>query len=230
MNKGGQQAAVLEDEVFLALCSEPEVQQLFARLDSELDTTLYYHNAAHTHEVLNEVLHLTALDNLDPRDRYLLGFAAIFHDAGFLMQRLHNEPLGAEMAREAMKRAGHFSHEEMSLVSTFILDTTVLRTSQGPRQMASIPLSGYLLDADVSNLGGDQFFKKAELHRRELGADSKEFFRYTMHFLTSHRWNTTVAEKLFEPAKRRNLKELEELVSSTCQAAPKRCITVRDEL
>ena len=64
---------------------------------------------------------------IDDRDALLLAIAAAFHDAGFLKQLPKNEPIGANIAVEAMAKSGRFSLEERELVEQMILDTRFKR-------------------------------------------------------------------------------------------------------
>ena len=140
----------------LAVDTEPLVTETVDTLVSNLDPTLYYHSPAHTKDVLRQTLELAEADALDNRDVLLLAIAAAFHDAGFLKQRPKNEPIGAKMAVEAMAKSGRFSQGECDLVEQMILDTQLVM--EGPAQIANCRLSPWLLDADLANLGRDDFW------------------------------------------------------------------------
>ena len=150
----------------------PIVADALTRLGKGLPSSLCYHSASHTEDVLQEALLFGLHDKLEPRALELIGVAAAYHDLGFLERSTDNETIGARLAGEAMDRFGGFSPDEQQLIKQAILDTQVKMTPEGPRQISNSWLSNYLLDADVSNLGRADFFEKAELVRRELGLRS----------------------------------------------------------
>lgn len=134
----------------------------------------------------------------------------MFHDIGFIERGQENEGLGAQFATSAMKLEGGFSAEEIELVSTMILDTQVRFSTTGVRQIPTTELSKYLCDADVSNLGRDDFFEKAEAVRLEIGAtDALVFGQGLKKFHASHIWYSPAAKELRQAQKDANARELE---------------------
>ena len=107
--------------------AEPLVIETVEHLGSTLDPTLYYHSPDHTKDVLRQTMELAEADALNSRDVLLLAIAAAFHDAGFLEQRPKNEPIGAQMAVQAMSASGRFSQAEQDLLEQMILDKYVKR-------------------------------------------------------------------------------------------------------
>src|SRR5262249_21744403 len=160
---------------------------------------------AHTDDVLSEVVLFALEDGLGERDIHLLAVAAAYHDMGFVVVRRENEPVGARRAVRAMKQAGGYTDEEIAKVRRASLDTQIHLMTEGPRQMPTQEFSKYLLDADVSNLGRDDFFEKAELVRKESkGVDRRAFLTQLIVFVTAHRWYTKAAKKLRQTKKREN--------------------------
>ncbi len=188
----------------------------FEKLKRELPANLPYHNLEHVIDVFNEVITFGQHDNLDRRSLILLAVAAVFHDMGFIERGQENEDLGAQHAASAMQADGGFSAQEIDLVSTMILDTQVRFTTTGVRQIPTTELSKYLCDADVSNLGREDFFEKAELVRLEIGASDPQVFGQGLKkFLASHSWYSPAAQKLRQAQKDSNIKELELRFPST---------------
>ncbi|MEK9990399.1 MAG: HD domain-containing protein, partial [Halieaceae bacterium] len=146
--------------------AEPLVIETVEHLASTLDPTLYYHSPDHTKDVLRQTMELAEADALNSRDVLLLAIAAAFHDAGFLEQRPKNEPIGAQMAVQAMSASGRFSQAEQDLVEQMILDTQLVM--EGPAQISNSRLSPWLLDADLANLGRDDFWDQTRLLAKEL--------------------------------------------------------------
>lgn len=190
---------------------KPVIINALRRLAHELPDTLRYHVASHTDDVLSETILFALHDGLDDRRVELLSVGAAYHDLGFIESARENEGLGARLAVKAMEDIGGYSTEEIRAVETMILDTQLRFTEAGPKQVPSAELSRYLLDADVSNLGRDDFFEKAELVRQEVGLhDKASFFQGLVKFMGAHEWYTDAAKALRQPKKDENVRELEE--------------------
>ena len=191
----------------LAIEAEPLVTETVATLVSDLDPTLYYHCSAHTQDVLRQTLELAAEDALGDRDVLFLAIAAAFHDAGFLKQRPKNEPIGAKMAAGAMAKSGRFSHDECELVEQMILDTQLVM--EGPAQIANSRLSPWLLDADLANLGRDDFWDQTKLLAKELKIELQNMLPMTQALMERHDWQSPAGRRLFGAKKESNFVALE---------------------
>ena len=189
------------------LLALPLVADIFAELKRDLPAALTYHSAAHTMDVLRETVRFAIRDGVAERERELLALAAAFHDAGFLVQSVDNELIGADRASTAMRLAGGYSEQEIEQVRSMILDTKLDVTGEGVQHPSS-PLAGYLLDADLGNLGRDDFWEKSELYRQELGAPAENFFGTAEALLERHSYHTPAARALRNEQKLLNLKAL----------------------
>lgn len=189
------------------LLALPLVAEIFAELERDLPPNLTYHSAAHTMDVLRETVRFAIRDRVSERERELLAIAAAFHDAGFLVQPVDNEIIGADRASAAMRRAGGFSEEEIEQVRSMILDTKLDVSGEGVQRPSS-PLAGYLLDADLGNLGRDDFWEKSELYRQELQAPAENFFGTAEALLERHSYHTPAARALRNEQKLLNLEAL----------------------
>lgn len=188
------------------LLSQPIVLNAIHKLQNELPPNLYYHVPSHTEDVLNEVILFANEDKLDSRSLLLLVIGAAYHDLGFIVSEQNNEYFAAKFAIEAMRENGSFTNQEIEEVSLMISDTQVKQTSQGPRQIAQGRLSGYLLDADLSNLGREDFFEKSELVRKELNIPAnKDYLVSLLNFISAHSWNTPAAHRLRQAKKISNI-------------------------
>lgn len=196
------------------LIQKPIIQGALLRLQQSLPDGLFYHVASHTDDVLHESMLFAHHDMLNERERELIAISAAYHDLGFIDRAKENEGFGAEEAKRAMSADGSYNPEEILLVSTMILDTTVQITAHGPRQVPTTPLSPYLLDADVSNLGRNDFFDKAELVRKEVGIEDRaQFLRGLLTFVNSHIWYSPAAKTLRGEQKLANMAALEKIVA-----------------
>ena len=191
--------------------AEPLVTETVGRLVSALDPTLHYHSPDHTKDVLRQTMELAQEDDLDARDVLLLAIAAAFHDAGFLEQRPKNEPIGAQMAVQAMSQTGRFSQAEQDLVEQMILDTQLVM--EGPAQISNSRLSPWLLDADLANLGREDFWLQTELLARELNMDMSNMMPMTRALMQRHDWQSPAGNRLFAAKKASNFVALEQELS-----------------
>jgi len=196
--------------------TRPMIARVLSRLRADLPKNLFYHAVEHTEDVLAEVVLFSLQGKVSTDDLELLAIAAAFHDAGYIERYVDNEVIGARMARAAME-AERFSTERIAAVERMVLDTRLVRTGAGPRQIATSALSKYLLDADLSNFGRTDFFDKGELQRRELGIDRERFLRRTFALISSHSWQTDAARTLRQPTKEENLRKLGGLLQSSIE-------------
>jgi signal transduction histidine kinase len=203
----------------------PVISTILDFLKRNLPGHLVYHAFTHTEDVLSEVIRFAITDELPAREIELLAIAAAFHDAGFVKSPVANEPIAARMAREALEKhsASHptsgYTPDEISLIEQMILDTSLRETQTGLRQVPTCDLSRYLLDADLSNLGRDDFFDKGELQRQELGYDQEVFRRKSFELLNSHRWLTNAARLLRQPKKDENLLLLKKMITPESESS-----------
>ena len=190
---------------------------LIARLKKDLAFNIYYHSAEHTLDVIQESYLFAKEDNLSSRETELLLIAATFHDAGFLFPASGDEEIACDMVTSQMKQANNYTDEEIQLVRTAIMDTKLLFDPEMnlAHQLPNTKLSNYLLDADMSNLGRDDFFKKAELVAKEHGKNFKDqkFLEQTWRVCKSKIWYTDAAKKLRQAKHQQNIAELSKLIA-----------------
>ncbi|MDZ4787283.1 MAG: hypothetical protein SGJ02_14520 [bacterium] len=192
------------------LLSLKVISNILDVLKEKLPANLYYHNYSHTLDVIDEAFIFATADGLTEREIELLLIAAAYHDSGFINLAKENEALGSELAVKALQLVGGYTRQESDLIKTMILDTTVRSTKVGFKQVPSTELSKYLLDADVSNLGREDFFEKGELVRKELGNIPKTiFYNHSLSLMKVHQWYTSAAKKLRQSQKEKNIAKLE---------------------
>lgn len=195
------------------LVSLPIVTEILERLERELSPQYTFHSAQHSRDVLNEVILFSETESRAPREIELLAIAAAYHDAGFLEREKENEPIGAEIAAEAMERFGGYSGDEIALVKQMICDTRLIVGETGLHQAANNELSRYLLDADVSNFGRADFFDKLERVVQERGGDRTKELNATLVLMKNHDWCTEAARTLRGAKKKENIEELQKMLS-----------------
>lgn len=193
----------------------PVISSALERLRAELPPTLLCHSYAHTLDVYEEALTFGVSDGLLDRELELLAVGAAFHDTGFIVRSYANEPFAATYAKEALASSGHYQPEEIELVAQMVLDTAIQTTQTGRIQIPTTSLSRYLLDADLSNFGRQDFFEKGELQRQESQCDKATFLVDTLNLLKNQSWLTPAAERLRGAQKALNVAALEKLVNAT---------------
>ena len=184
------------------------------KLQDFLPTNLLFHNINHTIDVLNEAILFGTQNALDGRSLELLAIAAAYHDIGFITQSTANEEIGANEAKAAMQTTARYSEQEITLVHTMILDTTLIVTERGAHQVPKTELSKYLCDADLSNLGRADFFERSDLFWQEIGKpDKASYWREILKFLECHVWYTSAAEGLRQQQKESNIAVLRGMIA-----------------
>ena len=190
------------------------IATILTRLSGILPDDLHYHSVSHTHNVLSESIRFGLFDKLSDRAILLLAVAASYHDAGYVFRRVNNEELGALLSDDAMRDTNNFSEDEVALVHQMILDTQLVETPDGPKQVAHTELSKYLLDADLGNFGRDDFFDRLDAYLLESKAERLPLLKRTLALLQSHSWYTNAARVLRQAKKEENISKLLELIDA----------------
>lgn len=190
------------------------------RLNAGLEGNLYYHGVHHTFDdVLPAADRLCREEGLTPPDRELVLLAALFHDVGFLERYNGNEAIGARIAAETLPDWG-YSSPEIERVLDLILATElhevdgVMLQVPGPDALKRI-----LCDADLDNLGREDFFRVSDSLRREIEEHGRklgdlEWTSRQIVFVSQHRWFTESQRRLRQARKEENLRALQASLGS----------------
>ena len=166
------------------------------------DGQLYYHGIAHTLDLYKGVVAVTSIlaqaESVTEDERELLVAAAYFHDTGFSIKYLKNEPCGVMVARDHLPSLG-FNPDEIEAIQKLILVTDITTMPDGL-------LEKIIRDADVDNLGRDDFQEMSDKLRNELNLEeSREWYENQVAFLENHTYFTDTAQKRRGRGKARNL-------------------------
>jgi uncharacterized protein len=185
-------------------------QYIKALFKDELPVGIKYHDADHTLHPTRGVVavanRIAKAENISEHDRELLIAAAYFHDTGYIREYDKNEPIAARMAGRILKLIG-YKPKEVEKVQKMILATDLARV---PKTHAE----KILCDADLDNLGREDFFKldgKLRQGRRARGldvSDDVDWYRGTLEILRNHQYYTESQKKLREEEKQKNIKRL----------------------
>lgn len=175
------------------------------KLEKELPSSITYHNAEHTKNVVQAVKHLNQSENVAEQEAELLLTAALFHDAGFLKGYDNHEELSCELAKETLPTF-HYTPHEIEKICGLIMATKL------PQKPAD-RLEEILCDADLFYLGSDNYFEGAEGLHTELTTTGKmnadaDWIKFQIDFLKKHRYFTLTALKEQEKKKKENLQHL----------------------
>jgi len=176
-----------------------------------LASKLHYHDFNHEVDVYSSVSVLAGMENLSQEDRFVLKTSALFHDALFKPGYQYNEEVSAKWAKRCLPHLG-YSGEQTEKVKRLILATKM------PTHPGNL-LEKIICDADLANLGRDDFFERGEALRMELGAENgKKWYESQKKFLESHEYYTASAKYLWDEGKKKNIEELDRRIKSLEEA------------
>ena len=184
-------------------------KHVFTMLEQGLSKNLYYHNLDHTKDVIGVVDILAELEAISEEEHLDARTAALYHDTGFLIRYKENERVGAGIARGSLKKYG-YKKKQIKRIADAIMTTQI---PQNPKTL----LEQILCDADLDNLGREDFFDKGALLRKELEEQGikmsdKEWYGGTLKLLEDHHYFTDSAKRLRQKGKEEHIKEIEELL------------------
>ena len=179
-------------------------------LKTDLDKNLHFHGYNHTPDVLEAVERLAVMEGINADEEILmLRTGALYHDTGFLYQSKGHEAISIEIAREKLPRF-YYTPTQIETIAGIIQATQL---PQNPKNH----LEQIICDADLDNLGREDFYVKTHLLRLELAEKGivktpLEWYRGLIPFLENHNYFTESAKKLRQAKKEQHIKELKELV------------------
>lgn len=120
----------------------------------------YYHQYEHSIDVMQRSVYLWEKEWVSEDEIELLAIASLFHDTGFIIQYDNNEYIGAKIAHNYLKTI-LFPEDKIKIIEELILSTN-------PNVEPKNKLEEIIKDADLDNLGRDDFFETAEKVKQEL--------------------------------------------------------------
>ncbi len=171
----------------------------------------YYHQYNHALEVMDRSVYLAEKEGLNEKEIEILMLASLFHDTGFVIQYDKNEPIGAKIARNYLKSM-LYHNEDIQLIEEIILATDPEYTN--PKNI----YEKIIKDADLDNLGRDDFLDKSESLNREIEAIKNikvmepNWQHGVINFLAEHKYYTDTQIEEREEKKEFNRKQLEKMV------------------
>lgn len=160
------------------------------RLEKELPKNLYYHGVHHTKNVVEAALVFAEKEKINANEKDIIQTAALYHDAGFLMQYEHNEELAVKLINEILP-SFNYSKDQIAIIGEIILTT---RINASPQTL----LEKIMHDADYDYLGKKNVKKIAdslyfELKENGESYTEKEWIEIQIKFLDNHQYYTDSA-------------------------------------
>lgn len=170
---------------------------------SKLPENFYYHNLAHTRQVVEAAELIGKHSNLSDEEIENVIVAAWFHDTGYSCGMNNHEVESIKLMKNKLNE-WDIAPEKIYAIGNIIEAT---KMPQSPKDLPS----KVLCDADLYHLATDEFKEKSESLRKELcvacGKDlSKgEWQESTYKFLSSHDYFTNYGQTILGPIKKKNL-------------------------
>lgn len=171
------------------------------------DTNLFYHNRDHMLEVLDNTKKLADHYQLDDRQFFVVSAAACFDDIAHCIKGVEfHEQKSAEMAEAFLNSIG-VNEEDIVAVKNCVLATKIPQTPISINEKI-------VCDADLYNLGTDDFRKKNRLLKDEEEAiggteiDGITWRASSISLLENHLYHTDYCQLLLNKTKAENLEKL----------------------
>lgn len=165
-------------------------EYMLQKLEQGLPKNLYYHNLKHTIDVYTQVELIGRNENISKADMLVLRTAALFHDAGHLIDYEMHEELGVNLAHEILPDY-KYSTQQIEQISELILAT---KMPPNPRNK----LEQIICDADLDYLGRTDFIPVSnmlykELHERGKFDSIRDWNQFQINFIEGHQYFTQTA-------------------------------------
>ena len=154
------------------------------------------------------------LEKVGDEDRLLLLTGAYFHDLGFIRQRQDHELISIQFAEQALPGFG-YSAAHVAVVRGIIQAT---RLPQSPTTL----LERIMADADMDDLGNEDFWKRSNDLRQELDYygskfTDEEWYTDQLRLMESHKYFTDSEQVLREAVKQQHMLEVKRLLNQARQ-------------
>ena len=178
---------------------------ILIKLETELPKRYYYHSFSHTIDMHDSAANIVDFENINEADKEMVLVAALFHDAGFIIDRENHEMHSCTIAKEMLPQF-EYSPSEIEVICSLIMAT------QMPVQPKN-KLEEIICDADLDYLGRDDFKTIGDLLFRELSESGgvkgvEEWNQLQIRFLNNHRYYSNYSQMHRESVKQENLKKL----------------------
>lgn len=176
------------------------------RLKSLLPEDLVYHDIEHTLNVEKAAIRYATLEGINQYELALLRTAALYHDAGFILQYDSNEDFAVQLARNILPTFGYTS-DEIKLICK------IIEATQSNNEPITL-LEKIMCDADHDYLGRPDYIHIANRLRVELASkeqimSDQEWIEFQLNYLENvHVYFTETAKNIRYLGKQSRIIEL----------------------
>lgn len=182
------------------------VNQLLIPLENH-----YYHQYSHALEVMDRAVYLAEKEWLNEEEIEILALSGLFHDAGFIIQYDHNEPIWAKIAQNYLKSM-LYDHDKIKQIEEIILATDP--DYHSPKNI----YEKIIMDSDLDNFWREDFFDKMEnIHKeretiKNIKLRDPGWKHWVIDFLAEHKYytKTQIAER--GEQKKKNITRLQKMI------------------
>lgn len=179
------------------------------KLEKELPDTLYYHNVKHTVDVVTQVELIGWGEGVTDEEILILKTAALFHDAGHIIDYDNHEYHSTELVREYLPKY-HFKPEQIEEVCRLIMAT---KLPPDPKDK----LERIMCDSDLDYLGRSDFIPVSNTLYKELKERNKihslnDWNKLQLKFISQHQYFTNTAKSLREVNKQKQIERIRKLI------------------
>lgn len=167
-------------------------------LNADIPENYYYHNYAHTQNVIDNAILIAKAENCNPSELKLITTAALWHDTGYIKVYNGHEKASCELVKKYLP-SFQYSAKEIFQIEGMIMATKI---PQSPKNK----LEQILADADLAYLGQENAAVLANKLFRELHEINpeltKEMWNITeIDFLQNHQYFTNYCKIHTQPGK-----------------------------
>ncbi len=185
-------------------------EKILDLLEKNLPSNLYYHNVKHTVDVVTEVELIGWAEGLSEEEILLLKIAALFHDAGHIVDYKHHEHQGALLAKQILPKY-NISPARIDIVCRLIMAT---KLPPNP----SDKMEEVICDSDLDYLGRTDFIPVSntlyrELKERQMVGSWHEWNEMQLKFIKNHQYFTKTAQNLREVNKQQQTERIRQLLN-----------------
>lgn len=131
------------------------------KLKTLLPKEVVYHTISHTLNVEKVALKLAQIEGLGEEETHILQTAVLYHDAGYMVTNINNEPFAIQLAKNNLLKYG-FDASQIDRIAEIILSTR--KDASAPKSI----LQEIMQDADHDYFGRDDYYEIASRLRMEL--------------------------------------------------------------
>lgn len=190
-----------------------EAEHYVTDLLQHLDKQYCYHDLGHTLRVKKAAEELSDAAGLPDDEKEIFLLAALFHDTGFMEVYYGHEAVSTRLAREFLTSKNYPPQKLAGVLAC--IEVTAMHSKAGNQ------LERLMKDADLSNLGKEDYFTHLEKLRCEwemvLGHeyDDAEWYRLNHRFLKNHEYQTEIARELYSAQRADNQKRLKKMAKDS---------------